>query len=356
MSKLTVTLQPIEGYFFDNENRRSSGYFPDYTPYPQQTSIVEMMRWYILSAWNEAFPEQNLLYENGNIRNKKLAKELIGETGFRMSVTWRYGKIYSLSELMLFDGKSVLLPSEPRNDSDNPFLLRTIPGQTFFNNKRLDYIPVFDDYDSKQPEKEGWVSSSGQFFSIDDLFLKEVKKQEALQGTFNKQVFFHMANRDLRFVFQVDVDDDIKNMLIGQQIINLGGSFKFIVKVSSPEYILFTIPSPMEKAKYYSSNPKFIKLVLTSDACFRGNPYMESIIGVSRLKHFRLPLDKGTSYEKSDKKVIHGNLLTMIERGAVFYFSDGNQLSRWSTSCGVNSSDFRNIGYNQYVIIQPSVG
>ena len=352
MAKLTVTLKPLEGYFFGNENRQSDGYFPDPMPYPQQTSIVDLMRLYVLSAWNKAFPEQNLLHENGKTRNRELAKELIGETGFRMSVTWRYGKIYSLSELMLFDGKSILLPAEPRKDSESSSVMSTISGQAFLNNKQLNYIPIFDSYDSKQPEREGWISHSGQFFSIDELFLKEVKTVSKRSSAFYKQVFFHMANHDLRFVFQMDVDDNIQNILMGQQIMNLEGCSKFIVTVTSPEYVPFKIPSQLEKVKYYSSNPKFIKLVLTSDACFRGNPHQESIVGVSRLKHFRFMNDETSNYEK-DAEMME---LNMIERGAVFYFTDGNQLNRWNTSCGINSSDFRNIGYNQYVIIQPSEG
>ena len=340
MSKLIVTLQPLEGYFRGAEN---------HLPYPQQTSVIKLIRYYVLLAWDKAFPEQNLLHGNGNIRNKELAKELIGEAGFSMSVTWRYGKIYSLSEMMLFDGKSVLLPAEIHNGS----AMHTTPGLAFFNDKQLNYIPTLTDFNPKQPEKYGWISSSGQFFDVEELFMTEVK-EGINENTFCNQVFFHMADRDLRFVFQMDVDDDIHKTLVGQEVMSLGddGS-KFIVTVSPSEYFPFTIPEKSEKINYYSPDRKFIKLVLISDAYFRGNPYHESVMGVTRLKPFCF-IDSSVEMEEPESGQVKSKLLNLIERGSVFYFTDGNQLNRWSTSCGINSSDFRNIGYNQYVVIQPS--
>ena len=339
MSKLIVTLQPLEGYFLGDEN---------HLPYPQQTSVLGLMRYYVLLAWDKAFPEQNLLHENGNIRNKELAEELIGETGFRMSVTWRYGKIYSLSEMMLFDGKSVLLPAEIHNGS----AMCTVPGLAFFNDKQLNYIPTFTGFNPKQPEKYGWISSSGQFFDMKELFMTEVKERINGKNAFYNQVFFHMADRNLQFIFQMDVDADIHKALIGQRVVSLeNDEAKFIVTAS--EYFPFTIPEKSEKINYYSPDRKFIKLVLISDAYFRGNPYHESVMGVTRLKPFCF-IDSSDKREEPESGQSRSKLPNLIERGSVFYFTDGNQLNRWSTSCGINSSDFRNIGYNQYVVIQPS--
>jgi len=372
MTKLTVMIKPIEHYFFGTENRRSDdtqNYFLYSLPYPQQTTLIGAMRHLVLLAYHKANPDEVLLDEKGNIFDRILAGKLIGDTGFRMGIESNFKKINSISELMLFDGNSVLLPAEQRKDSEsNPSVFDEIEGTTFFNGSQVEFIPRLEGYDPKEPEISGWVSPDGKFFANGDLFKSIIrpgnKKNNAGDDdddAFYKQKFYQLANRELCFVVQIDVEDDIQKCLIGNHIMTLGGErSKFTVKIEPSSIESKTqVPSVSGKKNYYSPNQQFLKVVLTSDAYFKNNPYNDSLFAVTTTKPFRFLKSSVTKtvnhYNRGKSKagLLESGLFNLIERGSTFYFKNEKQLQNWKTSSGIDSKDFNNIGYNQFAIIQP---
>jgi CRISPR type III-B/RAMP module-associated protein Cmr3 len=371
MTKLTVTIKPVEHYFFGTENRRSDdtqNYFLYSFPYPQQTTLLGAMRHLVLLAYHKANPKENLLDEKGNISDKILAGKLIGDTGFRIGHKGSYKKINSISELMLFDGKTVLLPAEQRKNSESkPSTFEKVEGTTFFNGSKVEFIPRLEGYDPKEPEISGWVSPDGKFFENGDLFKSIISPGNKKKNTgdddddaYYKQEFYQLANRELSFVLQMDVDDDIQKCLIENHIMTLGGErSKFTVKIESSTESKIQVPPVSAKENYYLPNPQFIKVILTSDAYFDNDPYEDSLFAVTTTKPFRFLKSSVTetvnhyNRGKSEAGLHESDLFNLIERGSTFYFKDKEQFQKWETSSGISSKDFNNIGYNQFVIIQP---
>lgn len=371
MTKLTVTIKPVEHYFFGTENRRSDdtqNYFLYSLPYPQQTTLIGALRHLTLLAYHKVKPEENLLGEKGNISDRILAGKLIGDAGFRIGYEGNYGKINSISELMLFDGKKVLLPAEQRKDSEsNPSTFEEIEGTTFFNGSKVEFIPRLKGYDPKEPEISGWVSPNGKFFANGDLFKSIIRPGNKKKNTgdddddaFYKQEFYQLAKSELCFVVQVDVVDDIQDCLIGKHIMTLGGErSKFTVEIALSSECIDQVPSVTEKEAYFFPNQQFFKVVLTSDAYFKTDPYKNSLFAATTTKPFRFlkssVAETVNHYNRGKSKagLLESGLFNLIERGSTFYFENEEQLQNWKTSSGIGSKDFNNIGYNQFVIIQP---
>ncbi len=371
MTKLTVTIKPVEHYFFGTENRRSDAtqnYFLYSLPYPQQTTLIGALRHLALLAYHKSNPKENLLDEKGNISDRILAGTLIGDTGFRIGYERKYGKINSISELMLFDGNFVLLPAEQRKDSKSkPSTFEKIEGTSFLNGSKVEFIPRLEGYDPKEPEISGWVSPNGKFFANGDLFKSIIRPGNKKKNTgdddddaFYKQEFYQLANRDLCFVVQINVEDDIQKCLIGNHIMTLGGErSKFTVKIEPSIESKTQVPSVSEKETYYFANPQFIKVILTSDAYFGNDPYKNSLFAVTTTKPFRFlkssVAETVNHYNRGKSKagLLESGLFNLIERGSTFYFKNEEQFQNWKTSSGIDSKDFNNIGYNQFVIIQP---
>jgi CRISPR type III-B/RAMP module-associated protein Cmr3 len=371
MTKLTVIIKPVEHYFFGTENRRSDdtqNYFLYSLPYPQQTTLIGAMRHLVLLAYHKEKPKENLLDEKGNISDRILAGKLIGDTGFRIGYEGNFGKINSVSELMLFDGKIVLLPAEQCKDSKSkPSIFEEIEGTTFLNGSKVEFIPRLEGYDPKEPEKSGWSSPDGKFFAKADLFKSIIRPGNKKKNdgdddddAFYKQEFYQLANRDLCFVVQIDVEDDIQKCLIGKHIMTLGGErSKFTIEIALSTESKIQVPSISEKDNYYLPNQQFVKVVLTSDAYFGYDPYKDSLFAVTTTKPFRFLKSSVTEtvnhYNRGKSKagLLESGLFNLIERGSTFYFENKEQLQNWKTSSGIDSKDFNNIGYNQFTIIQP---
>ena len=370
MTKLTVTIKPVEHYFFGTENRRSDdtqNYFLYSLPYPQQTTLIGAMRHLVLLAYHKEKPKENLLDEKGNIYDKILAGKLIGDTGFRIGYEGNYGRVNSITGLMLFDGKTVLMPAEQRKDSESkPSTFEEIEGTTFFNGSKVEFIPCLEGYDPKEPEISGWISPDGKFFANGNLFKSIIRPGNKKKNTgdddddaFYKQEFYQLAKRDLCFVVQMDVEDDIQKCLIGKHIMTLGGErSKFTIEIALSTESKIQVPSLLGKEKYYQPNQQFIKVILTSDAYFGNDPYKDSLFAVTTTKPLRF-LKSSVSetvnhYNRGKSKagLIASELFNLIERGSSFYFKTKEQLNVWKSSSGIESIDFKNIGYNQFVIIQ----
>jgi CRISPR type III-B/RAMP module-associated protein Cmr3 len=371
MTKLTVIIKPVEHYFFGTENRRSDdtqNYFLYSLPYPQQTTIIGAMRHLVLLAYHKEKPKENLLDENGNISDRILAGKLIGDTGFRIGDERNFGKINSISGLMLFDGKTVLLPAEQRKDTESmSSTFEDFEGIAFLNGSKVEFIPRLEGYDSKEPEISGWVSPDGKFQENGDIFKSIIRPGNKKKNTgdddddaFYKQEFYQLTNRVLCFVVQMDVEDDIQNCLVGKHIMTLGGErSKFTITIELSEQGIIRVPSVSEKEKYYVPNQQFIKVILTSDAYFGNDPYKDSLFAVTTTKPFRFLKSSVTEtvnhYNRGKSKagLLESGLFNLIERGSTFYFKNEEQLQNWKTSSGIDTKDFNNIGYNQFTIIQP---
>lgn len=373
MTKLTVLIKPIEHYFFGAENRRNDGtqnYFLYSLPFPQQTSILGAMRHLVLLTYHKENPTKELLDKKGSISKKELAKILIGDKGFRVNNKDGYGKIKTISELMILKEKMILLPDEPRKDSGSkPSDFEMIEGNSFLNENQVKFIPKLNGYDAKEPEKPGWVSSNGKHFGYSELFIEDIQpgnkkknKGDDDDDAFYMQQYFHFAKNDMCFIIQMNVEEDSAKYLMGKHIIPFGGErTNSLIEVLLSEDTKIIVPEDEKKMKYYSNNPKFIKVVLTSDAYFRNNPYVNVLYSVSTSKPFRFLQSTVSNtihhYNRgnSEAGLLDSNLFNLIERGSTFYFEDEKELTSWKLTSGIDSEDFKNIGYNQFVIIQPKI-
>ena len=107
MSKYLLKIKPLDSFFFGQEDKyrkridstKKGGlatvadYFQRSAYFPQQTTVLGMLRYYLL-LMNNQIP----------IKNKDLAKELIGERSFDSNQNGQeFGKIENISPVFIVD-------------------------------------------------------------------------------------------------------------------------------------------------------------------------------------------------------------------------------------------------------------
>ena len=106
MSRYLVTLKPIDKFFFggdmtfeidgnDKHNKSFKSYIIESSRFPQQTSLLGMMRFLLL--------RKSVYFSDNKIIDKDKAAKLIGEHSFQVKNSDEFGKIKSLSGCFIRD-------------------------------------------------------------------------------------------------------------------------------------------------------------------------------------------------------------------------------------------------------------
>ena len=354
MSKYQITLTPVDKFFFGNgmtfaikgqdrdfENQYVS-YIIESSIFPQQTSLVGMLRFLILrNAGDDVF-------RNGQIVDKTKAMKLIGNRSFMVNKDNDFKTIKGLGHIRI---------------------RRTANGQT----SDLEYAPLFkelsfehssigsynlhdvcipsltkDEYNAKKGINAALTDGVKQF-EFDDIFIKDrrvginrdINTGKVNDGALFKQISYRFNNTEAHycFVFDAEIEDHLPFESYKGQIVAVGGdNSQFVIGITKDVQTNNNI-NPYDKAVWLLS-PTFLTRAEAKRAKF----------AVTRLVPFRFlksEMDKVTSYNVLSKELVRSEKYELYAPGSVFYFEDETQKQEFINVIE-SKKDFRKIGYNEY--------
>ena len=368
-----IKLTPTGKYFFggdikfsvenndkkDNKekNNSKSSYIVESAQMPQQTSLLGMMRFLLLSNNEELFDiDKNKIKDNASEK----VKQLIGEKSFSVndqSEENKFGKIKSLGPCFIYhNGKCYSkspLDKSLSVDFDNiqkavvngigveiPSLKKT-NGELYTGKDYLDtcFVAVdnIEGSDFIEEDKENPIFKKDTRIGIDKNY--EGKTQD---GAFYKQISYRLR-KDCAFAFEVEVDVDIDLKKYNGKLVKLGAdSSMFIFKAE-------------EKQPYEIIQGNGLAVVLLSNAYIDITKDCKPRYAITKTRPFRFlttEVKQDSSYYRINGKntpATTGCRYELYESGSVFYFSNENDRKSFCETLE-NRKDFNQIGYNKYYI------
>lgn len=378
--KFLITLKPIDKFFFGGDmtftisnkkeeqaNERFSSYIIRSSYFPQQTSLLGMLRFLLLS--NSDF------FADGKIKDE--AKDdvinLIGPKSFVVSSeNGTFGQIEELGACFLIDKNSEdnvwysfapfdYDPSSPEekksesevSDTNTIKLLGSgVNGKEFT-------LPKLNWYKAKEGYKPRLLGSNNKYISISDIFVedrrigiaRDIKSGKTDNSGLFKQISYRFKNynddkdngfkkiADWHFAFYVTVADDCKIETYSGNIVSVGGDnsqFEFRCEKCEDK----RIPTVCEDVK---------KVVLQSPTYIKRGDLKEVTFFMSQVIPFRFMQTKVATttdytlkagYQRSCKYELYAP-------GSVFYFKKEEDAKKFKKALKSYQA-FRQIGYNEF--------
>lgn len=346
MSSYLITLKPTGKFFFGGEmtfqvgkdkdsdfNERFSSYIIESNLFPQQTSLLGMLRFLILKNSGEA------VFKDNKIVDKDKAAERIGRCSFSTDASHQrkdYGKIRSISACFLMKGSEFVEKSALCLEYSFNFDTADL---AWVNGKQV-AIPS-SDYDPKKEKKN----------NLDVYFLKDLRmgiekdyegkkrgndeEEKALYKQINYR--FKGGHNDLKFAFYSDVDPELDLTQYDGQTVSLGAdSSIFVINIKRCE-------EPQQ-------SPSKGKEVILCSPSYLEDKDMESVaFAVTQTISFRCleTTVETESYNRLHKKVRRSKKMNLYDSGSRFFFKTQEDREKFINA--LNSyKEFVQIGYNRY--------
>lgn len=333
---------------FQKHNEKFSSYIITSLKFPQQTSLLGMLRFLLLSNDNNIFCPICKKIKDGK---KEEAKQLIGEKSFTVNEKNHeensFGKIKRIGPCVLCKGNEYYYQAP----LDYGWKIVPFEGVTAtFNGKSIE-IPEMKDinnekisYSSKRGIHKCYLSSNGS--PLDDVFMEDrrVGIRKGINGkteedAFYKQIGYRLKD-DCCFAFDVEVDDTINLTQYKNQLVSIGAdSSMFYIEIEKGS-IDVCLPATYETPLKDS----WEKVVLLSDTYLPDTSLEEFAISETKpFRFFRTTVD-------TEKYHIMHNWNNRSERyrlyaaGSVFFVKKGNV--EYFKKCISSKREFVQIGYN----------
>jgi CRISPR-associated protein Cmr3 len=345
-----------------------SSYVVKSNPFPQQTSLLGMLRFVLLSN------DKKLFAGNKIVGEKKDVTELIGEKSFHVNDsnfgTMDFGKIKQIYPCFIQRKTADTWEDLVFAPFDFPFRVRFEKGVSFLDAERS-IIPVIEGYNPKDPKKgiQYQYINETDVLNVSDLFKEDIRiginrdfKGKTEDDAYYKQVFYRFSdkykisennfiNHSLRFAFYADLDylPETEN-----QIVSLGGdNSRFCLNTKAvSETDGLKIPNK------YVNNQNFdcccAKIVLLSDAFIGREDIKNCLFSINETVAFRFltsTVDTTNYYMFAGTNRLQRNeqKYELYKCGSVFYFENDQQLEKFETA--LKKDRFIQIGYNNYKLI-----
>lgn len=365
MTKYLIKLTPLDSFFFSRENKyrkklkkdekdklvtvTEADYFQKSTYFPQQTTLLGMLRYYVLLK-NNQIP----------ITDVEKSKELIGNNSFNISKEDNnFGKIKNLSAVFITDENNNFFFRNP-----NDLILKDNNPPAYLNKAKANFkttlsfdMLFFEDYVEKEGLSNFLVNSEDNVLPFDfdketaknGVFIKKekigIKKQE--KGLTQKNAFYKQTFYTLSKGYSFGLVAEIKDMEEHSGFVFMGAeksafaiSFEKFEGEIEDKISLKTVNNP--------------KIVLLSDAYlsdYNTNDFQFAISSSKTFRFLKTKVKAGNKYYSSDplekKEIKRSVKYSLLERGSVFYFKDEDQMNVFANKIK-GKSNFYQIGYNHY--------
>lgn len=365
MSKYLITLTPTGKFFFGGDMMFETGseYDKTYSSYiihsstmPQQTSLLGMLRFLILSNDNEVFDRNANHIRKGQ---KAAADALIGPCSFQVdAVNHQFGKIEKIGPCFIYDkadnkayfryGKdeSLAIDDEPKTEAvfnghemQIPDLrLKSDNTKRYTGKETLDAVYIAQDgIDTKQE------------FGKDGLFIEDsrIGIDKDYEGKTKKSAFYKQVSYRLKegfcfaFVAYLDIKPEDAEKY-NKQMVNIGGDSSCFVLNVTP------LDETLKEENVYYPKGKPEKVMLLSDAYIPVMPEGVSF-AITSVRPFRFlhteNLEDASKYNVKYRQFRSPKRYDLYQAGSVFYVDDKKE---FEAALEVKS-EFRQIGYNYYI-------
>ena len=345
-----ISLLPIGKFFFGGDmtfaapgvEKEFTSYIIRSNKFPQQSSLLGMLRYLILRNDSDAFNKKTQ-----SICDRGKAKSLIGEHGFHMTgKEENYGVVKRLYPCFIQSQKSdgnwvnlhrVFKGEEWNIDMDNSTSAIIngssvkIPSMEY--DAKKNYIPQYRCSESDTPVLETSIFVEDECNGIN----RNVDTGKTDDNAFFKQISYRL-NEGYRFAFYAEVDLDSLNNYYG--VVQVGGdNSQFVVEIEECE-----IPKNEQVAGR--------SIILTSPAFLSKDDLAKVIFAVTDIIPFRSMKTKTEdveAYNKQNKMHKYTEKVFLYSTGSVFYF-DTEQDAKDFAGLIKAHADFYQIGYNHYQI------
>lgn len=365
MANYQIKLTPVETFFFGGDKLDANlvaNYFVESNLYPQQTTLLGLMRYYLLLK-NDTIFKDNKIISNSNVDN------FIGNSSFDYcdkcpDKLQSFGKIKSISPLYFNDGLEnyFFAPLDIGAElKENYILEKTILKRKERSTEEEEKLEEFTAKEKLQFITQKLISESGSSISlfgkdgiIDDapqVGNQKTKKGATEQDKENAFYKIYMKKMKEGWSFAIDVDfDDGSNVLEEILFIPFGGEkcfFKMEVKKLDkfipklPENYKRTVNTMICMTDCFLSKPELIKT-----ARFAINEF----VSFRNLKS-KTSTTKYSALSKNDpSQLIRSNKWNLLKRGAVLYFDDDGKFNTFKTELEKQKNAIQ-IGFNQFLTI-----
>lgn len=326
MAKYSIKLTPLAPFFFGSEKTFGDGqnqnYFAKSNPFPQQTTVLGMLRKEILIQ-AKVFKEKWVDYSDVD---KKLMTEYIGTNSFQVNSTNDIGKIQKLSPVFIV-GENESYIQKP---FDSDLEIKKVNGKSNLD-KSVEYIPYTEGYKAKNGGlPNSFRSTKNNTKEFDKIFSEFIKvgnakdREEDDNDKFFKQLFYTMM-KEFSFAFFAEIDFELKPSVVFMGADN--SSFKFDVEKTNSTF-----------EDLFMQTPAVDKITLLSDALVNEEIYSVCEFAIAKSIDFRITDVRPGNFTKSKK-------YEMLKRGSVLFFeSDKKHLIEGM----LNNISLQKIGYNIY--------
>jgi CRISPR-associated protein Cmr3 len=355
MTKYLIKLTPCGKFFFGgdmkfkrgNNDEKFSSYIIKSCTIPQQTSLLGMLRFLLLSHAGEN------VFKGNCIQSVKSAEELIGKESFSVNSgkEKNFGVIKGIGPCFIMDSEGKSYFKAPITDNfssiskDDDSVTAYINGEK----KTVHKLNISDNeiYTGKCHLESVWKSTEGDTKLTDgDIFIQDQRLGIALgkngkteENAFYKQHFYRMKPQYC-FAFEAEVDKELQELPQHD-----------VVKLGADDSMFFFEAEVIQQVTYPTKKEKGFSLTLLSDAYLpEGISGASYAITTTRAVRF-LCIGNNTdssSYSKSgDSGFKTSKRIEMYEAGSVFFFDNSDKMNEFQKKLDMYK-EFIQIGYNKY--------
>lgn len=375
MSTYKITLTPLNRYFFGGDmtfrvgdkkeyNEQYGSYIIRSNRFPQQTSLLGMLRFLILSNDKKAFNR-----EKNKIADKKRAEELIGANSFCVDISdYRKNNFSCIKQLypcfleLMVEEKSIPLLPAP---DDYGYQVSFHAEHSVSVNQQVSDLPVVQGYNPKAYQQSCYLGA-GKAIPDSELFVEDsrigINKNydgQTDNDGFYKQIFYQLGSENyagkLHFACYADVTD-IDLTGYNGSVVNIGGdNSKFLFKATLVEgnaepIVYYSDYIDKESGKQLQTNALY-KLVLLSDAYLplqagEDRPWSYAISSIVPFRFIATTVDT-ENYTILSKTNLRSKKYYLYKKGSVFFCKDDSEGKRLADALK-SAACFRQIGYNYF--------
>ena len=361
MSKFKITLTPVDKFFFGGDmtfqvsndkvfNEQFSSYIIQSMLFPQQTSLLGMLRFLILRNVGEQ------VFKNNKIVNQTKASELIGDKGFCVKAGHKvnsFGKIIRISRVRVerdgveldfapLFGKIGFDGAVAGSLNEHSIKVPNLSKVQYDAKEGLDAV-LTDGTNNYKLLKKGEKDDNAVFVEDRRIGIsRSISTGKTDDGELFKQISYRFNNEKAKhcFVFYAEVDDVDITLYDGQMITVGGDNSQFVIGIKSDDF-------PSDSA---SGN---LSVTLLSPTFLARQDVSENIgFAITKLMPFRFLTDNDkcnadASYHILNSKLKRSERYELYSPGSVFYFDNETQKKAFEEKIN-NKNEFKQIGYNEY--------
>lgn len=368
MNKYLITLRPVDKFYFGGEitfrrenedkfNETYGSYIVRSNLFPQQTSLLGMLRFLYLS-------NSKTLFQNGSIIKGKQSEvvDLIGPESFKFSGEKgdkrEYGKIKKIHPCFI--------QCQMEENSGWETILQA-PLDHKLEISFTDRMPEISGYKPKDGLHLCYLSNGNVVFNESDLFVEDARiginrDYEGItqEDSYYKQIFYRFSdqykqkgkgdvNHSLRFAFYAELED-AGFLLEKEHIVSLGGdNSRFALKIEEVNDIQYPLPSLYKPDNYKNCHGK---IILLSDAYVEKEKVKSSLFHISDIVSFRFlesSVNKSDNYYKFSGEALTRNKdkYNLYKKGSVFFFEKAKDIDEFERTLN-EYKQLCQIGYNRF--------